>query len=243
MKRYVQRLASIAAPKTTQRILEGRWLRQHAEEFATALRAEPSIGARVDLARAQTHFRSNQKRTEICSLLEILASTRPRRVCEIGADRGGTLALISSVSAPDARILSLDISYSKRAATLNQLLCAPRQLTCIEGDSHHAATYERVKAWLDGDQLDFLFIDGDHSYEGVKSDYETYGPLVRTGGLIAFHDIVEDYRTRFGQATVHDVGQVPAYWKELKSLVHGAEDIIEDAGQDGYGIGLLRVTG
>jgi len=37
---------------------------------------------------------------------------------------------------------------------------------------------------------DFLFIDGDHTYEGVEGDFEMYSPLVRRGGIIAFHDIV-----------------------------------------------------
>lgn len=37
--------------------------------------------------------------------------------------------------------------------------------------------------------MDFLFIDGDHAYEGVKADFEMYSPLVRKGGLVALHDI------------------------------------------------------
>ena len=37
--------------------------------------------------------------------------------------------------------------------------------------------------------VDFLFIDGDHSLEGVKLDDEQYGQLVRSGGIIAFHDV------------------------------------------------------
>jgi len=44
---------------------------------------------------------------------------------------------------------------------------------------------------LNGEPLDFLFIDGDHTYEGVKRDFEMYSPLVRNGGIIAFHDIVK----------------------------------------------------
>jgi hypothetical protein len=40
------------------------------------------------------------------------------------------------------------------------------------------------------DQVDLLFIDGDHTYEGVKADYDLYGPLVRRGGVLAFHDIL-----------------------------------------------------
>lgn len=34
----------------------------------------------------------------------------------------------------------------------------------------------------------FLLIDADHSYEGVKRDFERWSPHVATGGLIVFHD-------------------------------------------------------
>jgi len=38
-------------------------------------------------------------------------------------------------------------------------------------------------------QLDFLFIDGDHSYEGVKMDFDIWFPKLKSGGIIAMHDI------------------------------------------------------
>ncbi len=38
------------------------------------------------------------------------------------------------------------------------------------------------------DKIDFLFIDGDHSYEGVKKDWELYSSLLKSGSLVAFHD-------------------------------------------------------
>jgi len=37
-------------------------------------------------------------------------------------------------------------------------------------------------------QIDFLFIDGDHSYEGVKSDFELYSNLLSPKGIIVLHD-------------------------------------------------------
>lgn len=37
--------------------------------------------------------------------------------------------------------------------------------------------------------IDFLFIDGDHSYEDVLLDLESWVPKVRSGGLVAGHDI------------------------------------------------------
>jgi predicted O-methyltransferase YrrM len=37
--------------------------------------------------------------------------------------------------------------------------------------------------------IDFLFIDGDHSYEGVRSDVEAWFPKLGKGALVLFHDI------------------------------------------------------
>lgn len=38
------------------------------------------------------------------------------------------------------------------------------------------------------DQLDFIFIDGDHSYEGIRRDWEDWSVKLRLGGFIALHD-------------------------------------------------------
>lgn len=37
--------------------------------------------------------------------------------------------------------------------------------------------------------IKFLFIDADHSYDGVKKDFELFEPFVMSGGFIAMHDI------------------------------------------------------
>lgn len=39
-----------------------------------------------------------------------------------------------------------------------------------------------------GGAVDFVFVDGDHSYEACKADISAWTPLVKRGGVIAFHD-------------------------------------------------------
>ena len=38
------------------------------------------------------------------------------------------------------------------------------------------------------DSVDFIFIDGDHSYQGITRDWELYAGKLIQGGLIALHD-------------------------------------------------------
>jgi hypothetical protein len=58
--------------------------------------------------------------------------------------------------------------------------------------------------------VDMLHIDGDHSYEGVKSDYEKWKHLVKSGGMIVFHDIKDS------KLHVKQNCGVPKFWKEIR---------------------------
>ena len=181
-----------------------------------------------------------QVRSELHALGEILAELQPRRALEIGTARGGTLLLLTRLANPQATIVSVDLpggefggGYSRTRRWFYQRFARRKQkLHLLQGDSHSQEMLGRVKSAFDGEPLDYLFIDGDHLYEGVKSDLEMYGPLVKKGGLIAFHDIVEG-KPEF-------VGGVPRFWREIRSGYRHKE-FIEDPQQGGYGIGVLYV--
>lgn len=50
----------------------------------------------------------------------------------------------------------------------------------------HDYSYNVVKTW--DKEIDYIFIDGDHNYEAVKTDFNDWYPHVKTGGIIALHD-------------------------------------------------------
>lgn len=84
-------------------------------------------------------------------------------------------------------------------------------------------------------KIDFLMIDGDHSYKGVKADFDLYHKLVRKGGIIAFHDILDTplHRELFCR--------VDLFWDEInKDERFEAYEIIDGDGAWG-GIGILVV--
>ena len=106
----------------------------------------------------------------------------------------------------------------------------------IAGDSHSLETVEKLKTRLNGRPIDLLFIDGDHSYQGVKSDYELYGPLVKH--IIAFHDIYGiDFKTPFPRAVYQFWNEIVEKEKNLP-LVIFKKDSLKDHGLQ-MGIGLI----
>jgi predicted O-methyltransferase YrrM len=202
------------------------------------------LAARVDLAAGYTYrsveLKPLQLRSEILRLLERVAARPPQRVLELGTAQGGTLFLFAGAAADGATLVTVDVpggsfggGYPRTRVPFLRSLGRPGQrIRLVRGDSHDASTLARVRHALPGGGIDFLFVDGDHRYEGVRRDYELYGRLVRAGGLIAFHDIVP------GEAGA--VGGVPRLWRELRER-HPHEEIVEDWGQGGYGIGVLEV--
>jgi len=184
-------------------------------------------------------IRPLQVKNEILELLKIVGRMKPRVILEIGTANGGTLFLFSRVASENATIISIDFpdrrfggGYPKWRGILYRAFALPGQrIYLLRADSHNRETLEQVKRILDGNGIDFLFIDGDHTYEGVKKDFEFYSPLVKKGGIIALHDIV-----------VHppDTGcEVSKFWNEIKEQKHEYAEIVGDRNQNWGGIGLL----
>jgi predicted O-methyltransferase YrrM len=185
-----------------------------------------------------------QKQSEILHLVQILKALGPLTICEIGAARCGTTFLLAHAATKDATIITVDLDFTvSRMAAVKHFAANGQQLICLRRDSHSLETLDAVKACLQGRSFDVLYIDGDHSYEGIKTDFKLYSSLVRPEGIIVFHDIVPDYKARYGIATNHCAGGVPRFWEEIKAAHTNVEEIVEDYGQDGFGIGLLHWRG
>jgi len=225
--------------------LHRHWqLNRRAKQLNALLGNRHDTASRCQILWQFREFRPFQKTAEIIRLCELIEKTRPQRICEIGAADGGTTCLFAQVVAPDATLISVDLSFSRsRQSAVKRFARFGQKLFCLQADSHRAETLEKVQRCLGGQQLDVLFIDGDHSYEGVSADFNLYSSLVRDGGIIILHDIVPDFRTCYGIQTSADVGGVPQFWKEVKTRYSRFEEIIEDKEQDGYGIGIIWKQG
>jgi predicted O-methyltransferase YrrM len=184
-------------------------------------------------------FKPMQVKEEFVALLDTLKEINPQVIMEIGTANGGTLFSFCKLAKGDATIISLDLPKGSfgggyiewRIPFYKAFARGEQKLHLLRKDSHKQDTLEEIKKILNGNQLDFLFIDGDHSYEGVKKDFEMYSPFVKKGGIIAFHDIAPDGLPEF-------TGGVPKFWKEIKNKYNSYE-YIENINQEGYGIGVL----
>jgi predicted O-methyltransferase YrrM len=193
----------------------------------------------LDLRIAPDSVVASQKYDELVPFLRRVRELDPRRICEIGTSAGGTLFALTRVAADDAVVVSVDIAIPVTTRLLRARFGRSRQrVVSIEGNSHEPATKAEVERVLANEPLDVLFIDGDHSYEGVSADFELYSGLVRPGGIIGLHDINEDFSERYGDQTASISGDVPRFWAELNAK-HKTEELIAEAGQDGYGIGIV----
>jgi hypothetical protein len=58
------------------------------------------------------------------------------------------------------------------------------------GDQSRILRTESAKAvkYFEGAAFDFIFLDGDHTTQGVKLDLETWWPKIKVGGMLAGHD-------------------------------------------------------
>jgi predicted O-methyltransferase YrrM len=194
----------------------------------------------VDVALNCPALTAAQVRSELQELASLIAKWRPRRVLEIGTCNGGTLLIFARLAHPEATIITMDLPggrFGEGGQALRPLLI-PRlkepgqKLHFLRVDSHRGAALESVRNILAGEQIDCLFIDGDHTYTGVKQDFEMYSPLVRSGGFVAFHDIAE-------HPNEADV-QVAKFWREIKSR-HSHMEFVENPAQGWAGIGVLFV--
>ena len=127
---------------------------------------------------------------------KFLSDKNIKNILEIGTDKGGSFLVLSKISNKNGLKISIDLphaSYGLRDFDINQrnkiLNQLPGKIYLIDGDSHTENIYLQIKTILNGEKFDLIFIDGDHSFNGVKKDFEMYIPLLKEDGIIAFHDI------------------------------------------------------
>lgn len=148
--------------------------------------------------------------------LEMLETLVPKghSICEIGVFRGAFSQQIRDTLKPkrlilidpfDGRMISGDADGNNVEAADLPLIYV-KMVDGLLGDPAVMILRGRSEEMLPrlrGDSLDCVYIDGDHSYEGVKQDLEMAWRIVRPGGYLCGHD----YETNLEKTNnVYDFG-------------------------------------
>jgi cephalosporin hydroxylase len=164
------------------------------------------------IKHSQRHFYLCQDEDEIFDVCSYLSGKDIKNILEIGVKFGGSFYIwckffdeglkvgVDKVTNYHVEKLKYKRNFLSRTWAKN--------VSLIDGDSTNPDVVGRVKNIFKHDKVDFLFIDGDHSYDVVKQDYDNYVGLVREGGYIAFHDINS-------RNTSENMG-VPLFWGKLE---------------------------
>lgn len=184
------------------------------------------------------NYNLTQVSSEIIDFSKFYKELNCKNILEIGSLYGGTFYVLCKLSKLEGKKISIDYpAYDNQEETMRQLKTQEKMKTfasdvhIIQGDSHNQSTVDSLKKVLNGEELDFIFIDGDHSYDGVKMDFEMYSQFLKDGGYIAFHDIND---TEFHRGLNCHVAK---FWNELKDYKK-----IEFNSHSMYmGIGLIQV--
>ncbi len=114
--------------------------------------------------------------------LFMLASRAKRGIAETGRLRGGSTFLMACAN-PHVPIHSIDIAPKgdEQLQKFFERFGVGENVELIVGDSQRG-DYPSIK------EIDLLFIDADHSFEGCTADLENWFPKVVTGGHIVLHD-------------------------------------------------------
>ena len=190
--------------------------------------------SRAELRQLGIEFPQRDK--EFQPLMEYLETLKPGNLVEIGTREGGSLFMLSRVLPPESTIISVDLSglrWGRASSGEKKRKIAERlrrdgfNVHLVERDSAQPETAAEVSNLLGDAPIELLFLDGDHTFKGVVSDFLNFQPLVKSDAPIIFHDIVESEKTP--EVQVHFL------WRVLKTCLPGFELVEHEVG---FGIGV-----
>lgn len=179
----------------------------------------------------------SQDQWEFTEFLSLLGQFGVRKYLEIGAREGDTFHAVGRMLPRGSTMVAVDLPGGKWGydKSKDQLWAAGMDLTTqyghrvrVEyGDSGSQDVLDCVRAF---GPYDAILIDGDHRYEGVSRDWNTYGHMAP---LVAFHDIAGHGVV---QRTTKDPVEVPRLWEELKAQYRTVEFVTPGSAM---GIGVV----
>ena len=130
---------------------------------------------------------------ELVVISLLISTLKPKKIVEIGTFNGRTTINMALNQPKDGEIITFDLPNNK-----TKLPLAPSEEKYILGKDGNRRSHAQIKQIYGDsadydftdyiDRIDFMFVDGSHSYEYTMHDSRLAYNLVRRGGYILWHD-------------------------------------------------------
>ena len=163
----------------------------------------------------------------------LVSAMQPRLIVELGTHYGVSFFAFCEAAeafSPNTFVFAVDTwEGDEHAGAYSETVYNAVSTHCLSRHRKRASlvrsTFDEAAAYFEQSSIDVLHIDGLHTYEAVKHDFETWLPLLKDDSIVFLHDINVRERN-FG---------VWRFWQELKaSDEYSAIEIL-----NGYGLGIL----
>lgn len=207
-------------PKAARRLLAELVIadrERRGSDFAAVRRWPDRVDGFEDLAflfssTILAHGIASLRLDEAAYLYRLVRDEQPATVVEIGRFRGGSTVVLAAAGAGVVHSYDLatrdghdgnELDHALGAA-LERYGLAERVVLHVES-SREATPPETI---------DLLFIDGDHSEEGARADFERWSPHVAQAGHVLFHDAVaaDDFLATFAPGPAAVAAQAGPDW-------------------------------
>jgi predicted O-methyltransferase YrrM len=120
-------------------------------------------------------------------------ASEKKMLAEIGVYHGVTTCRLRKAMDPGGTLIAIDPYPKQRLGFSAQRVVAHGEVSRIKGGTvkwmRTTGAQAAKELSADGSQgFDFVFIDGDHSWEGLQADWEGWSKLIAPGGVVGLHD-------------------------------------------------------
>jgi predicted O-methyltransferase YrrM len=117
---------------------------------------------------------------------DVLMPHKVSKILELGTEFGGS-SIIWNQLCQEGNGFFIGVDGEPGRAQ-HMLYDSKTPVHMVAGNTMHDSTVQKVAEILNGEKVDFLFIDADHMDTAVYLDTKNYSQFVRDGGIIAYHD-------------------------------------------------------